>query len=75
MLTRLGSRVQRSDSLALKLALRPDRQELIDRNIIHAQTEQDRTDWRSELSAKLNRRLSLRPTAEELEGRNILKSE
>ncbi|XP_043214019.1 phosphatase and actin regulator 1-like isoform X3 [Amphibalanus amphitrite] len=74
VLTRLGSRVQRSDSLAIKLALRPDRQELIDRNIIHAQTEQDRTDWRSELSAKLNRRLSLRPTAEELESRNILKT-
>lgn len=45
VLTRLGSRVQRSDSLASKLALRPDKQELIDRNInIHAQTEQDRTD-------------------------------
>jgi len=70
---RLGSRVQRTDSLALKLALRPGRQELIDRNIIQVTTEQDRTDWRSELAAKLNRRLSLRPTAEELEERNILR--
>ncbi|XP_037068318.1 phosphatase and actin regulator 2-like [Pollicipes pollicipes] len=74
VLTRLASRVQRTDSLELKLALRPDRQQLIDRNILQLQTEQDRTDWRCELSARLNRRLSLRPTAEELEERNILRT-
>jgi len=31
---RLAAKIARKDSLALKLALRPDRQELIDRNIL-----------------------------------------
>lgn len=72
--TQLASRVQRSDSLALKLAQRPNRQELVERNIIPQHTNGERERRLSELSWRLNRRLSLRPTADELTERNILKS-
>jgi len=70
---RLASKIARKDSLALKLAMRPDRQELIDRGILHAQTERERHLQREAVHARLSRRLSLRPTQEELEERNILK--
>ncbi|XP_046443598.1 phosphatase and actin regulator 4-A-like isoform X15 [Daphnia pulex] len=70
---RLSARIARKDSLALKLAMRPDRQELIERGILHAQTERERHIQRETIGARLTRRLSLRPTQEELEERNILK--
>jgi phosphatase and actin regulator 4 len=57
----------------MKLAMRPDRQELINRNILHAETEKERMESRDAVGARLMRRLSLRPTIEELEQRNILK--
>ncbi|XP_057379226.1 LOW QUALITY PROTEIN: serine-rich adhesin for platelets-like [Daphnia carinata] len=70
---KLNARIARKDSLALKLAMRPDRQELIERGILHAQTERERHMQRETIGARLTRRLSLRPTQEELEERNILK--
>lgn len=70
---KLAARIARKDSLAIKLAMRPDRQELIDRGILHAQTERERHMQREAVGARLTRRLSLRPTQEELEDRNILK--
>ena len=73
-LDRLAAKLARKDSLALKLSQRPGRQELIDRNILHSSTEEDRRIDRTAIGAKLIRRLSLRPTPEELEDRNILKS-
>lgn len=69
------SKLTRKDSLALKLSQRPDKQELIDRNILLIGTDEERKQDRSIIGAKLIRRLSLRPTLEELEERNILKSE
>ncbi|XP_047483820.1 phosphatase and actin regulator 4-like isoform X2 [Penaeus chinensis] len=69
-----ASKVARRDSLAQKLACRPNKQDLIDRNIIHMQSENDRKEFREAIGAKLTRRLSLRPSAEELEERNILKT-
>ena len=51
------------------------RQELIDRNILPAMSDEERRNDRTAIGAKLIRRLSLRPTQEELEERNILKSE
>ncbi|XP_066972557.1 phosphatase and actin regulator 3-like isoform X16 [Macrobrachium rosenbergii] len=68
-----ATKVARRDSLAQKLACRPNKQDLIDRNIIPIQSENDRKEFREAIGAKLTRRLSLRPSAEELEERNILK--
>lgn len=68
-----ATKVARRDSLAQKLKCRPNKQDLIDRNIIPVQSENDRKEFREAVGAKLTRRLSLRPTAEELEERNILK--
>ncbi|XP_014258856.1 phosphatase and actin regulator 2 isoform X2 [Cimex lectularius] len=73
--SRLAAKIARKDSLALKLALRPDRQELIDRNILQIQTEKERQETKEAVGAKLIRRLSMRPTQEELEERNILKKQ
>jgi len=74
---RLAEKLARKESLALKLSQRPPRQELIERNIIHGQSDDDdernRRIDRTAIGAKLIRRLSLRPSAEELEERNILK--
>ena len=52
---KLAARIARKDSLALKLAMRPDRQELIDRGILHAQTERDRQMQREAVGARLTR--------------------
>ncbi|CAH1401498.1 unnamed protein product, partial [Nezara viridula] len=71
---RLAAKIARKDSLALKLALRPDRQELIDRNILQVQSEKERQESKEAVGARLIRRLSMRPTQEELEERNILKT-
>ncbi|XP_067141425.1 phosphatase and actin regulator 1-like isoform X2 [Centruroides vittatus] len=72
---RLVAKMVRRDFLALKLAQRPERQELIDKNIIHLQTEKERQEIWEAVGNQLIRRLSLRPTAEELEQRNILKNQ
>merc|ERR1712156_246928 len=55
------------------LSQRPDRQELIERNILRNVSDDERRLDRTAIGAKLIRRLSLRPSAEELEERNILK--
>lgn len=52
---RLAARIARKDSLALKLAMRPDRQELIERGILHAQTERERHIQREAVGARLTR--------------------
>ena len=73
----MAEKLARKDSLALKLSQRPPRQELIERNILHGQADDDERNRRIDrtaIGAKLIRRLSLRPSAEELEERNILKS-
>lgn len=67
-------KVARKESLSLKLALRPNMDELINRNILHMQSENERQESKEAIGAKLIRRLSMRPTAEELIERNILKS-
>ncbi|KFM78216.1 Phosphatase and actin regulator 2, partial [Stegodyphus mimosarum] len=67
------AKVARKDSLAMKLAQRPDIQELIDKNIYIAHSEQESQETKEDVRKKLIRRLSLRPTPEELEQRNILK--
>lgn len=72
---RLALKLARKESLSLKLALRPDRQELINRNILQIQTDNERQEAKEAIGARLIRRLSMRPTQEELEERNILKSE
>jgi len=70
---RLAAKLARKDSLALKLSQRPARSELIERNILHGVSDDERRVDRTAIGAKLIRRLSLRPSAEELEERNILK--
>lgn len=70
---RLAVKVARKESLALKLSNRPDRRELIERNILRVQSENERRESREAVGVKLIRRLSLRPTQEELEQRNILR--
>lgn len=72
---KLVAKLARKESLQLKLLQRPDKQELIDKNIIPCMSENERHDSREAIGSKLNRRLSLRPTAEELEQRNILKQQ
>ena len=54
-LSEAGNKVSRKDSLALKLALRPNRQELIDRNILPQHSETDRKVFREAIGAKLTR--------------------
>ncbi|CAG7724885.1 unnamed protein product [Allacma fusca] len=71
----LATKIARKDSLALKLAMRPDRQELIDRNIIRVVSEKEIQETKEAIGAKLIRRLSMRPSQEELEERNILKKQ
>lgn len=72
---RSTSQVARKESLSLKLSLRPNMEELINRNILHMQTENERQESKEAIGAKLIRRLSMRPTPEELIERNILKSQ
>lgn len=68
------NKIARKESLSLKLALRPNMEELINRNILHMQSENERQESKEAIGAKLIRRLSMRPTPEELIERNILKS-
>lgn len=72
---RRNAKIARKDSLALKLAQRPDMRELIEKNILPSMTDEERMGIREKVSMCLNRRLSLRPTPEELEQRNILKTQ
>lgn len=72
--SRLAAKIARKESLSLKLSLRPDRQDLINRNILQLQSDNERQESKEAIGAKLIRRLSMRPTQEELEERNILKS-
>ncbi|CAG9833979.1 unnamed protein product [Diabrotica balteata] len=72
---RLALKLARKESLSLKLALRPDRQELINRNILQIQSDNERQEAKEAIGARLIRRLSMRPTQEELEERNILKKQ
>lgn len=69
-----AAKIARKETLSIKLAMRPDRQELINRNILRLQTENDQSETKEAIGARLIRRLSMRPTAEELVERNILKS-
>uniref|UniRef100_UPI00398F49E5 phosphatase and actin regulator 4-like n=1 Tax=Pristiophorus japonicus TaxID=55135 RepID=UPI00398F49E5 len=69
----LANKVKRKDTLALKLSNRPTKQELIEKNILPRQSDQERFEIRQQIGTALIRRLSQRPTAEELEQRNILK--
>lgn len=68
------AKLARKDSLALKLAQRPDIQELINKNIYIAHSEKESQENKEDVKKKLTRRLSLRPTPEELEQRNILQN-
>ncbi|CAH0554514.1 unnamed protein product [Brassicogethes aeneus] len=72
---KLALTAARKESLNLKLSLRPDRQELINRNILQMQSENEIKESREAIGARLIRRLSMRPTQEELEDRNILKKQ
>lgn len=69
------AKIARKDSLAIKLAQRPDKQELIAKNILPVMTDQEKLERREIVSHALTRRLSLRPTPEELEQRNILRTQ
>ncbi|XP_070136556.1 phosphatase and actin regulator 2 isoform X5 [Drosophila bipectinata] len=72
--TRLA-KLARKESLSLKLQLRPDKQDLINRNILHQVTDNELKESKEAIGARLIRRLSMRPTAEELVERNILKTQ
>uniref|UniRef100_A0A3B3BC56 Phosphatase and actin regulator n=1 Tax=Oryzias melastigma TaxID=30732 RepID=A0A3B3BC56_ORYME len=63
----------RKELLAVKLRNRPSKQELEDRNIFPARSDQERQEIRQQIEMKLAKRLSQRPNVEELESRNILK--
>ncbi|XP_017842627.1 phosphatase and actin regulator 4 isoform X4 [Drosophila busckii] len=72
--TRLA-KLARKESLSLKLQLRPDKQDLINRNILHQVNDNEAKESKEAIGARLIRRLSMRPTAEELVERNILKTQ
>jgi phosphatase and actin regulator 4 len=57
----LAAKIARKDSLALKLALRPNRQELIARNIIHEESENERLENKEAIGARLIRYRALWP--------------
>jgi len=75
VVTGLASKVRRSDSLALRLASRPSRGELENKNIIVSKNEDEKVEERTTKASSLVRRLSQRPSKEELEQRNILRSQ
>jgi len=68
----LASKVERKDSLARFLNNRPQRKELVEKNILPTKSEEEKAEDRREIGSKLFRRLSMRPTVEELEQKNIL---
>ena len=69
----LAAKVARRDTLALKLANRPDRKELEQRNILSSpeRTEEERVS----VKRNLTRHLSQRPSKSELQERNIIPHE
>lgn len=62
-LDRLAEKIARKDSLAIKLALRPDRQELINRNILQVQSDKERQETKEVIGARLIRYLFLVSTS------------
>ncbi|KAM7358437.1 uncharacterized protein ACRADG_003417 isoform 2-T2 [Cochliomyia hominivorax] len=68
------AKIARKESLSLKLQLRPDKQDLINRNILHPVNDNEMKESKEAIGARLIRRLSMRPTADELVERNILKT-
>lgn len=54
-LGRLAAKIARKDSLALKLSLRPDRDELIARNIIRVVSDKEQQETKEAIGAKLIR--------------------
>lgn len=52
---RLAEKIARKDSLAIKLALRPNRQELINRNILQVTSEKERQETKEVIGARLVR--------------------
>lgn len=60
----IAAKIARRDSLEIKFSQRPDKQELIERNILPSLSDQERQKVREVLESKLSRRLRLRPTAE-----------
>lgn len=70
-----NNQIAKKESLSLKLAMRPDRQDLINRNILQMQSDNEKQESKEAIGARLIRRLSMRPTAEELIERNILKTQ
>lgn len=57
-LDRLAEKIARKDSLAIKLALRPNRQELINRNILQVQSDKERQETKEVIGARLIRYLN-----------------
>jgi len=55
----LAEKIARKDSLAIKLALRPDRQELINRNILQVTSEKERQETKEVIGARLIRYIVL----------------
>lgn len=51
----MAEKIARKDSLAIKLALRPDRQELINRNILQVQSDKERQETKEVIGARLIR--------------------
>ncbi|OAD61368.1 Phosphatase and actin regulator 1 [Eufriesea mexicana] len=60
---RLAAKIARKESLSLKLALRPDRQELINRNILQLQTDNERQETKEAIGAKLIRASTVTSTS------------
>jgi phosphatase and actin regulator 3 len=52
---RLAAKIARRESLSLKLAQRPDRQELINRNILQVQSDNERQETKEAIGARLIR--------------------
>ncbi|XP_077961087.1 phosphatase and actin regulator 2 isoform X4 [Gasterosteus aculeatus] len=69
----LAVKIQRRDTLNIKLGNRPSKRELEEKNILPRSSETERHERRQLIGSKLVRSLSQRPTTEELEQRNILK--
>ena len=51
----LAAKVQRQDSLARFLSQRPQRKELVERNILPNESERERIEQRQHIGSKLNR--------------------
>lgn len=75
VLGKLAAKIARKDSLALKLALRPDRDELIARNIIRVVSDQEQQETKEAIGAKLIRYRSLVPYFNKCEVQIIVGSE